>query len=135
MDPPDQFDPDRLDRRDAALVGRVLPVAQRFVRAYQRATADYADAFQERDAQGKRVFGAKADALVPIIQKYVQPAPTPEQVLASVSFIDPEGRLKVQDIYDQVAWYKKMGMVDASADVKSMLDLSYIPGHFDVPAN
>jgi len=110
-------------------------LVQRFVRAYQRATADYADAFQERDAQGKRVFGAKADALVPIIQKYVQPAPTPEQVLASVSFIDPEGRLKVQDIYDQVAWYKKMGMVDASADVKSMLDLSYIPGHFDVPAN
>jgi NitT/TauT family transport system substrate-binding protein len=110
-------------------------LVQRFVRAYQKATADYAAAFQQRDDQGKRVFGAKADALVPIIQKYVKPAPTAEQVLASVSFIDPEGRLKVQDIYDQVAWYKKMGMVDASADVRSMLDLSYIPGHFDVPAN
>ena len=35
-----QFDPDRLDRRDAALVGRVLPVAQRFVRAYFRLRVD-----------------------------------------------------------------------------------------------
>jgi NitT/TauT family transport system substrate-binding protein len=65
----------------------------------------------------------------------VKPTPTREQVLASVSFIDPEARLKVQDIYDQVAWYKAMGMVDANADAKTMLDLSFVKGHFDLPSN
>jgi len=109
------------------------PMVQKFVAAYQRATADYADAFLQRDKDGKRVFGAKADALVPILAKYVKPTPTREQILASVSFIDPEGRLKVQDIYDQVAWYQKMGMLDKSADAKSMLDLGFVKGHLDLP--
>lgn len=108
---------------------------QRFVRAYQKACADYADAFLQRDVNGRRMFGAKADALIPLLQKYVKPEPTREDVLASASYIDPQGRLKVQDIYDQVAWYKKMGMVDESADAKSMLDLSFVKGHLDLPAN
>lgn len=109
------------------------PVVEKFVQAYQKATADYAEAFQERSADGKRVFGAKADALIPIIQKYVQPQPTAEQVKASVSFIDPEGRLLVRDIYDQVAWYQKMGMVDKGVDAAKIVDLSFVKGHLDVP--
>lgn len=108
-------------------------LVQRFVRAYQKACADYAAAFLQRDASGKRVFGAKADALIPILQKYVQPRPSRARVLASVSYIDPQARLEVADIYRQVAWYQKMGMVDRSASARSMLDLSFIPHQLDLP--
>ena len=109
------------------------PMVQRFVKAYARAAGDYADAFHQRDAAGKRVFGPKADALIPILQKYVKPEPTADQVKASVSFIDPKGRLLVQNLYDQVAWYKAQGMVDASADAKTMIDLGFVEGHLDLP--
>ena len=114
-------------------VAKRRDLVQRFVRAYQKACADYAAAFLQRDASGKRVFGAKADALIPIIQKYVQPRPSRAQVLASVSYIDPKARLEVGDIYRQVAWYQKMGMVDRSAKTATMLDLGFIPHQLDMP--
>ncbi len=108
-------------------------MVQKFVDAYVLACADYAAAFHERDAAGKRVFGPKADALIPILQKYVKPEPTADQVKASVSFIDPEGRLMVRDLYNQVAWYKAQAMVDAGADAKTMMDLGFIKRHLDLP--
>lgn len=109
------------------------PMVQRFVKAYTKAAGDYAEAFHQRDASGKRVFGPKADALIPILQKYVKPEPSAEQVKASVSFIDPKGRLLVRNLYDQVAWYKAQGMVDAGADAKTMIDLGFVDGHLDLP--
>src|SRR5262245_48151048 len=44
---------------------------EKFLRAYVKGCQDYAQAYLQRDAAGKRVFGAEADALFPIMQKYV----------------------------------------------------------------
>ena len=106
-------------------------VVEKFVAAYVKACDDYAEAFLQRDAQGKRVFGEKADALIPIIQKYVDPKPTPEQVKASASFIDPKGRLLVKNLHDQLAWYQAQGMVGRDADMGKMLDLGFVKEHLD----
>ena len=84
-----------------------------------------------RHPQGKRVFGDKADALIPIIQKYVEPKPTIDQVKASASYVDPKGRLLVKNLYDQVAWYQAQGMVGRDADMAKMLDLSFVKDHLD----
>ncbi|MBX3500487.1 MAG: ABC transporter substrate-binding protein [Alphaproteobacteria bacterium] len=104
---------------------------EKFVAAYVRACNDYAEAFLQRDAQGKRSFGEKADALIPIIQKYVEPRPTADQVRASASYIDPKGRLLVKNLYDQVAWYQAQGMVGRDADMGKMLDLDFVKDHLD----
>ena len=72
-----------------AVIEKRHAAVEKFVAAYVKACNDYAEAFLQRDAQGKRVFGDKADALIPIIQKYVEPKPSPEQVKASASYIDP----------------------------------------------
>lgn len=106
---------------------------EKFVRAYQKACADYAEGLLQKDAQGNRVFGEKADALVSIIQKYVEPKPSADQVKASASFIDPQARLLVRDIYDQVRWYQANGMVDRTVDVAKILDLGFVQGHLDMP--
>ncbi|MGE0424033.1 MAG: ABC transporter substrate-binding protein [Reyranellaceae bacterium] len=106
-------------------------VVEKFVAAYVKACNDYAEAFLQRDAQGKRVFGDKADALIPIIQKYVEPKPSPEQVKASASYIDPKGRLLVKNLYDQVAWYQAQGMVGRDVDMGKILDLSFVKDHLD----
>jgi hypothetical protein len=40
---------------------------------------------------------------------------TPEWIKAGAPYIDPRGRLKVGNIYEQVAWYKASGMVEGDA--------------------
>jgi NitT/TauT family transport system substrate-binding protein len=106
---------------------------EKFIRAYLKATADYADAMLQKDAAGKRTFGPKADAVIAIIQKYVEPKPSAEQVQQSANFIDPQGRLLVSDIYSQVRWYQANGMVDKDVDASKLLDLSFIKSHLDLP--
>jgi NitT/TauT family transport system substrate-binding protein len=106
---------------------------EKFIAAYVKACADYGDAFLKRDASGKRVFGEKADALIPMIQKYVEPKPSADQVKASASYIDSKGRLLVKNIYDQVAWYQAQGMVARDVDAAKILDLSFVPEHLDLP--
>jgi NitT/TauT family transport system substrate-binding protein len=107
------------------------PLVENFVRAYQKATADYNAAFNRVEG-GKRTFGPAADELIAIIQKYV-PNQTPDSVKASAPFIDAAGRLDVGDIYEQVAWYKKQGLVDAGVDAKAFIDVSFVKGHANLP--
>ncbi|MEO8557631.1 MAG: ABC transporter substrate-binding protein [Rhodospirillales bacterium] len=109
------------------------PAIEKFVRAYLKATADYADAMLQKDAAGNRVFGDKADAVIAIIQKYVEPKPSPEQVKNSANFIDPQGRLLVNDIYGQVRWYQANGMVDKNVDAGKLLDLGFVKNHLEMP--
>lgn len=105
----------------------------RFVKAYQRGLSDYAAAFLKRDAEGKRVFGAEAEAALPILQKWVDPKPSAEVVRESANFMDAQGRLRVADIYAQVAWYKAEGMLEGPVDPAQFIDLSFVQGHLDIP--
>jgi NitT/TauT family transport system substrate-binding protein len=105
----------------------------RFVKAYQRGLADYAAAFLKRDAEGKRVFGAEAEAALPILQKWVDPKPSAEAVRESANFMDAQGRLRVADIYAQVAWYKAQGMLEGPVDPAQFIELSFVQGHLDIP--
>jgi NitT/TauT family transport system substrate-binding protein len=105
----------------------------RFVRAYQRGLADYSAAFLQKDAAGKRVFGAEAKAALPILQKWVDPKPSEETVEQSANFMDAQGRLRVSDIYKQVAWYNAEGMLEAAVDPEQFLDLTFVSGHLEVP--
>ncbi len=103
----------------------------RFVKAYQKGASDYHAAMNRRDASGKRVFGPDADAIIKIIQKYTKA--TPEAIKAGAVYIDPMGRLDVGSVYGEIAWFKKEGLVDPGVDPASILDLSFIKGHYDLP--
>lgn len=112
-------------------VERRRDVVERFVRAYRRGAADYAEAFHGFDAEGNRVFGPEAEALIPIIQQYTEA--TPEAIKASASYIDPEGRLDVGSIHQQVAWLKSQGLVGPAVDAADFVELGFIDGHFNLP--
>lgn len=105
----------------------------RFVRAYQRGLADYAAAFLQKNAAGERVFGAEAKAVLPILQKWVDPKPDEHTVALSANFMDAQGRLLVADIYKQVDWYQQQGMLERAVDPKQFLELGFVQGHLDVP--
>lgn len=110
-------------------------MVEKFIAAYRRAATDYHAAFNQLDKDGERTFGEAADALIPILMNYVGPKPTPAKIKAGAPFIDPDGRLRVQDIYDQVAWHKANGLVDDNVDPSAFIDLSFVDGHYDVPGN
>ncbi len=109
------------------------PMLEKFLRAYVKGAQDYAKAYLQRDAAGQRVFGAEAEALFPIMKKYVQPEPTPATIIAGANFIDSEARLIVSDIHRQVAWYQAQGLVDKGVSAKAILDLTFVKGHLEVP--
>jgi NitT/TauT family transport system substrate-binding protein len=107
------------------------PMVEAFVRAYVRASRLIFDAVLRLDAAGNRTKGPGHDQVLDIIAKYL--GQKPEQVSAGIGYIDPEGRLKVNDIYDQVAFWQSQGLVDKGVNPKDFIDLSFIPGHLDLP--
>jgi NitT/TauT family transport system substrate-binding protein len=109
------------------------PVVERFVRAYLRGAKDYAQAFLQRDANKNIAYGPETDAVIAVLMKFVAPDPTPASIKAAAPFIDAQGRLDVGDIYSQVRWYQAEGQVEVGIDAKSFIDLSFVPGHYNLP--
>ena len=85
------------------------------------------------DASGKRSFGPEAEALLPILENYTKASP--DAIYKGSPFIDPDGRLRVDQLLGQVAWMQKEGLVEAGLDPMSFIDLGFIDGHYGVPGN
>jgi len=105
-------------------------VVERFIRAYQKGARDYHLAFNARD-KGQEVRGPGYDEAIEILSKAInQP---PNLVKIGLPYVDPEARLDVGDIYNQVAFWQSQNLVDKSVDAKSILDLSFVKGHYNLP--
>jgi len=108
------------------------PIVQKFVRAYQKGAAEFADALLKRDDSGNRKFDAASHAVAALIAKHVYPSEPPDKAVglveASTFYVDPQARLDTADIQAQIAWYKAQGMVDASVDPDALFDLSFVHG-------
>ena len=100
------------------------PLLERVLKAYKRGTAEYNKAFDARDDKGNRVFGADADALVPILEKYTKA--TRQQVLEGAAFVDPGARFDAADIGRQIAWYRAHGFVDKEMKPEQAIDRSFV---------
>ncbi|MFC4352956.1 ABC transporter substrate-binding protein [Fodinicurvata halophila] len=101
---------------------------RRFLRAYQRAAQDYAEAFHD---SGEGALSQKQKELTALLRNYIEASP--QAIREGASYIDPQGRLDVASIYRQVEWYKQEGLVDPEADPSVFLDLSFIDGHYNLP--
>ncbi|HMK67245.1 MAG TPA: ABC transporter substrate-binding protein [Stellaceae bacterium] len=114
----------------ATIDGRRAVVAAA-VRAYRRGARDFYDAFLKKGSDGKPAPGPEAPAILAIVSKYTGlPA---ERIAAGIPYVDPDARLLVRDVYNQVAWYQAQGLVDKDVDAKSILDLTFVEGHLDLP--
>jgi len=107
------------------------PVVEAFVRAYQKAATAYHKAFNTRDASGKIVRGEGFDDMMRIMAAAMQQPP--ELLEVGLPYVDAKGRLLVDDIYNQLAFWQSVNLVDKNANAKDMLDLTFIQGHFNVP--
>ncbi|HUK60173.1 MAG TPA: ABC transporter substrate-binding protein [Stellaceae bacterium] len=111
-----------------SMIAAHRPLLEAYIRAYRRAAREFYDAFLIKGPDGKRREGPEAPALLEILAKYI--GQKPEQIDQGVAFVDPDGRLLVKDIERQIAWYQAHGMVDKSVDPATILDLSFVDGHY-----
>jgi NitT/TauT family transport system substrate-binding protein len=99
---------------------------ERFLRAYRNGAKDYFDAFAAAD--GTRKDGPTAAATLAILSKYLD---LPPAILSQgLAYIDPEGRLDVNDVLHQIAWFKAEGLTKEDVDGRNIIDTRYaIPLH------
>lgn len=111
------------------LVSDNRDLAQRFVRAYVKGLKDYNAALMRRDAKGAPIEDEAAMKAGAEIGKYVFASDPTEvaakKVIASAVYCDPDGKLDVANIEQQVAWYKSEKLVDAGLDAKNILDTRF----------
>jgi len=93
-----------------------------FLRAFKRGTRDYHDAFTGPDERPQD--GPDAAAALAILVKYT--GQTPEQVRASIAYVERDGRIDVKDILHQVAWFKAQKMVKDEVDAAAVMDMTYV---------
>ncbi len=100
------------------------PVVEKFVRAYKTALAEYHTAFNVKDSSGALVKGPGYDALLTIIADATKQKP--EIVTAGLPYVDPNAKLLIDDVVNQVKFWQSEGQVDKTLDAKSIMDLSFI---------
>jgi len=106
-------------------IARERDLAKRFVRAYVNAIGRYDRAFQQPGADGRPVKGEDADELIRIISEHTGEAPS--SLAVALPYFDPEARLKVEDIAEQIAVYQGMRLVAPTLDVDAVIDRSFVP--------
>ena len=112
-----------------AMIAEKPELLRHFAAAYQKGVADYREAFLRLDATGKPIVDAKTDAVIPLLTKYVFTG-DPEarrKILEGVGYYDAGGALDVNDVLDQVRWFKAQGLVKGDGDPASMLDTRFLP--------
>ena len=112
------------------MIAEHRPVVEKFIRAYVKGARDYHLAFNARD-KGKPVRGPGYDEAIAVLSKVLEQPP--ERVRDGLPYVDPDGRLDVGDIYNQVAFWQSQGLVDRSVEAGAVLDLSFVKGHFNLP--
>jgi NitT/TauT family transport system substrate-binding protein len=114
-----------------SVIEKQRPLLEHYLKAYLRAAREYNVAFNQLDANGQLTKGPGYDELLPQIARLLE---QPEKEIAvSFPYVDPRGAINVGDIYNQIAFWQKQGVVGPGIDAKSLVDLSFVQGSFNIP--
>ncbi|MBR0692041.1 ABC transporter substrate-binding protein [Bradyrhizobium lablabi] len=103
----------------AALVTKLLA-------ALARADREYHDVILAVVKDGVAPIDEKTRPLLDIIAKYTN-LPV-EQVVGNCAYIDPDGRLDVKNVSNQIAWLQEQGFVDKGFDANAIIAKDYVKG-------
>lgn len=94
-------------------------VAERFLKAYAKATRYYYDAVLTKK-DGQIVPGENFDEVVQIIAKYTDQEP--DMIKKGLPYMDRDGKLLESDIKTQVEWYAKEKLIDKAIDTSEIVN-------------
>ncbi len=102
---------------DKAVVARLLG-------ALERADREYHDVILVSIKDGVAVTDDKTRPLLAIIGKYTN-LPV-EQVAGNCAYIDPDGKLDVKNVDNQIKWLQAQGFADKGYDAESIIAKDYV---------
>jgi len=100
------------------------PLGTKLLAALERADREYHDVILAGVADGKAPINEKTKPLLEIIAKYTN-LPL-EQVVGNCAYIDPDGKLDVKNVANQIEWLQAQGFVDKGFGVDAILAKDYV---------
>jgi NitT/TauT family transport system substrate-binding protein len=92
--------------------------------ALVRADREYHDVILASVKDGKAPINEKTKPLLDIIAKYTN-LPV-EQVVGNCAYIDPDGRLDVKNVANQIGWLQEQGFVDKGFTADAIIAREYV---------
>ena len=96
----------------------------KFQAALERADREYHDVILTAVAGGEAPINDKTRPLLEIIAKYTN-LPL-EQVVGNCAYVDPEGRLDVKDVANQIEWLQGQGFVDKGITAQAIIASDFV---------
>ena len=100
------------------------PLVTKLLTALERADREYHDVILTGVADGKAPINERTKPLLEIVAKYTN-LPI-EQVVGNCAYIDPEGRLDVKNVANQIEWFQAQGFVDKGFGVDAIVAKDYV---------
>jgi NitT/TauT family transport system substrate-binding protein len=95
---------------------------EKFLRAFRKGAQEYHDAFAGPDE--KRRDGPTAPEVMAVMAKYTgQPV---DQLKQAIAYIDPQGRLDLQDMQRQIDWFHSQNLLKGAPKIDDMIDKSVV---------
>jgi NitT/TauT family transport system substrate-binding protein len=100
------------------------PLVTKFLGALARADREYHAIILEAVADGKVPINDATRPLLQIIAKYTN-LPV-EQVVGNCAYIDPDGKLDVKNVGNQISWLQEQGFVDKGFGADAIIANEYV---------
>src|SRR3978361_2053254 len=100
------------------------PLVTKLLAALVRADREYHDVILAAVAEGRAPINEQTKPLLEIIAKYTN-LPV-EQVVGNCAYIDPDGKLDVKNVGNQIEWLQAQGFVDKGFAVDAIIAKEYV---------
>ena len=100
------------------------PLVTKLLGALARADREYYDVILAAVKEGKAPINDKTKSLLEIIAKYTN-LPV-EQVVGNCAYIDPDGKLDVKNVGNQIEWLQEQGFVDKGFNADAIIAKDFV---------
>jgi NitT/TauT family transport system substrate-binding protein len=100
------------------------PLVANVLNALARADREYHDNVLALIRDGSVPINEQTKPLLEIIAKYTN-MPL-EQVVGNCAYVDPEGKLDVKNVANQIGWLQEQGFVDKGIDVEGIIARGFV---------
>jgi NitT/TauT family transport system substrate-binding protein len=100
------------------------PLVTKLLAALARADREYHDVILASVKDGNAAINEQTRPLLEIIAKYTN-LPV-EQVVGNCAYIDPDGKLDVKNVDNQIKWLQEQGFVDKGFDAEAIIAKDFV---------
>ena len=100
------------------------PLVTKLLSALERADREYHDVILSAVKDGNAPINEQTKPLLEIIAKYTN-LPV-EQVVGNCAYVDPDGRLDVKNVANQIDWLQSQGFVDKGFSAEAIIARDYV---------